>query len=314
MVTLAGGITWSALVLFYVSGVRATTDQRECIPLSECQPYLWLLRNKDSVPSTSTDQVLQFLKEQHCGFGGKDPQVNCPSRATLVEDVEGDVADQRTTTSSSVQFFDPDETTTTTRGDLETDVSEISHIRDVPVIFSDEDTIEANDTAGESQAPIRFESATDASIEGSKDVSGDQGDIKDKDSNATGSYVQAPQTPAIMGGRNALIDNSDYRTFATCTGSLIFTHATVFTETEVDGPQLDLAQLAQLRLAGQEYRNLRKHLIDQTVIHIESYGNCCYNIYSRPNFRGKPQFLPLGFSSKPNHQPASLQETPCLKQ
>ena len=60
---------------------------RNCVPLSNCPEYLWLLRNKHDVPGMGFQEVLQYLQSQQCGFDGNHPKVTCPrTEEDMIED------------------------------------------------------------------------------------------------------------------------------------------------------------------------------------------------------------------------------------
>ena len=62
-------------------------ENLNCIRLSDCPEFLWLLQNRHHVPGTSGFQeVLQYLQSQQCGFDGNDPKVKCPMTEDAIED------------------------------------------------------------------------------------------------------------------------------------------------------------------------------------------------------------------------------------
>ena len=79
------------------------------------------------------------------------------------------------------------------------------------------------------------------------------------------------------------------------------------------GPFEDiLASLRTTQFGGQrkEYRRLKKLEI-RKVLHIEAHGNCCWEIYQQPYFKGNIHHVEPGNSVYPVHQPRSVKRVCC---
>lgn len=209
--------TFSVTFLFIAGQlVMVRGEEGACMKLSECEPYLWMLRNRDRVPSMSTAQVFRLLYKKHCGFDGEDPKVLCPAATTLKDDDDG----------------------------LE--------------------------------------------------------------------LVGRVHSMSISPERNGVFENRDYRASQDCIGSLLFLIVQGGTKFQDTGNEAEETGVSQVRVSGRHFRNLKKHLDGVTVIHVESEGNCCYKMYSRPDFRGVAQHFPLGYNSQPEGDMGSFQEVQCL--
>lgn len=81
----------------------------------------------------------------------------------------------------------------------------------------------------------------------------------------------------------------------------------------IHGPFEDiLASLQTTQFGGQrkEYQTL-KNLELRKVLHIEAHGNCCWEIYQRPHFKGDIHHVEPGNSVYPVHQPRSVKRVCC---
>ena len=91
-----------------------------------------------------------------------------------------------------------------------------------------------------------------------------------------------------------------------CVGALFITHSNIDS----------LSNYKRARLYDKkEYPNLRRgfNIFKQNIIiHLESEGNCCWELYSRKRFRGtdKQDIIP-GISFYPDFQPRSIRKKNC---
>ena len=76
--------------------------ETECIPLSECSPYLWLLQHNYKT-GLGFSQIFQFLMDRHCGFSGNDPKVRCPKEDVPITDEQNSIYGINTKGSSTTR-------------------------------------------------------------------------------------------------------------------------------------------------------------------------------------------------------------------
>lgn len=78
----------------------------------------------------------------------------------------------------------------------------------------------------------------------------------------------------------------------------------------------DTSVVTNLNLTGWRYGNLlkplgRKNNILRNVIKIQTEGNCCWKIFSKPRYRGLTQFVNPGFDESPRHRIKSAKKMDC---
>ena len=91
-----------------------------------------------------------------------------------------------------------------------------------------------------------------------------------------------------------------------CVGALFITHSNINS----------LSNYKTARLYDKkEYPNLRrgfKIFKQNVIIHLESEGNCCWELYNRKRFRGTDkQDITPGISFYPDFQPRSIRKRNC---
>jgi len=74
--------------------------------------------------------------------------------------------------------------------------------------------------------------------------------------------------------------------------------------------------VTNLKLTGWRYGNLlkplgRKKNILRNVMKIQTEGNCCWKIFSKPRYRGLTQFVNPGFDETPRHKIKSAKKMDC---
>jgi len=87
-----------------------------------------------------------------------------------------------------------------------------------------------------------------------------------------------------------------------CRGSLLIHHSA-----SNAGP---LSDFKQLRLRGKNFRQMRK-LRRRNIVQMQTHGNCCWTLYSKPKFRGAEEKFFNGYNIVPKVHPKSIKASHC---
>lgn len=254
----------------------------ECVPLDKCESLDWLVQNINTVPNLSSSQIIETVKDRICGFYGRIPKVRCPSDDDNAIE-ESEVYDDE---------YDYDE-----YGD--DDINGTTSVISDPKPSNDGLSVGRNHNGG-----FIF--------------GGSAGNIKNETEN---NNSEAPDTVSnVLNGVNL---NTDEHTTTKdtnivgqsrfligvnipqsrkCKGSLLIHHSAR------NGSPLE--DFKQLRLRGKSFRQMRK-LRRRNIVQMQTHGNCCWKIYSMPNFRGIEEQFYNGYNIVPKVHPKSIKATSC---
>jgi len=87
-----------------------------------------------------------------------------------------------------------------------------------------------------------------------------------------------------------------------CRGSLLIHHSA-----SNAGP---LSDFKQLRLRGKNFRQMRK-LRRRNIVQMQTHGNCCWTLYSKPKYRGVEEKFYNGYNIVPKVHPKSIKASHC---
>merc|ERR1712088_179843 len=87
-----------------------------------------------------------------------------------------------------------------------------------------------------------------------------------------------------------------------CRGSLLIHHSA--------NNAAPLSDFKQLRLRGKNFRQMRK-LRRRNIVQMQTHGNCCWTLYSKPKFRGAEEKFYNGYNIVPKVHPKSIKASHC---
>jgi len=107
-----------------------------------------------------------------------------------------------------------------------------------------------------------------------------------------------------------IIDVRSEPRIPSCDGSL-----TLIVENRILGDS-EIRLVTKLKLTGWRYGNLLRSLMREkntirNVIKVQTEGNCCWKIFSKPRYRGLTQFINPGFDEAPRNRIKSAKKIDC---
>lgn len=254
----------------------------ECVPLDKCESLDWLVQNINNVPNLSSTQIIETVKDRICGFYGRIPKVRCPSDDDNAIEESEEYEDE----------YDYDD-----YGD--DDINGTTRIISDPNPSKDGLSEGRNHNGG-----FIFRGSEDSIKNETQNNNSDSSDTVSNVLNGinmnTDEHATTEDTNIV--GQSRFLIGVDIPQSRKCKGSLLIHHSAI------NGSPLQ--DFKQLRLKGKSFRQMRK-LRRRNIVQMQTHGNCCWKIYSMPNFRGIEEQFYNGFNIVPKVHPKSIKATNC---
>jgi len=275
-------LTFDDSVADDTSSANNKDELEECVPLDKCESLDWLVQNINTVPNLSSSQIIETIKDRICGFYGRIPKVRCPSDDDNYIEDSNEYDDE----------YDYDEYS-------DDDINETTNVVLEPKPSNDGLSIGRNNNGGfvfgGSHDSIKNKTQNNNSETSDSNVSNALNGVNLNSEHAT------TEDTNIVGQSRFLIGVNIPQT-QKCKGSLLIHHSAS------NGSPLE--DFKQLRLKGKSFRQMRK-LRRRNIVQMQTHGNCCWKIYSMPNFRGIEEQFYNGYNIVPKVHPKSIKATSC---